>query len=597
VAARLGLPFTPPVPSVSYVSGTAPATVEVDDLDACPRFTARVLADVTVTDSPAWMQERLSLAGMRPINNVVDVSNYVMLELGHPNHAYDLAALPGRGLRVRRARVGESLVTLDEVERRFTAGDLLICDAEDTPVGIAGIMGGASSEVRGTTTELLLETAYFDPLTIAWTSKRLTLRSEASARFEKGVDPEGVVAAADRFCELLAATATDVWLDVRGPVTAPAPVRVRTARVNGVLGTSLDDDEIKGLLDPIGFATVVTAEGQLDVVIPTFRPDSATEVDVVEEVGRMYGYSRIAPTMPSSNRAGRLTPEQKDRRLVRSILAGAGVSEAWTTTFVSAADLERCGLDVASAVVVANPLAVEESLLRPSLVPGLVRALAYNASHRLHGIRLFEVGNVFTVVDRMSLPDEREVVGVALAGGDATDAVGAWTALAEGLALLDARLEPSIAPGLHPTRTAAVIVEGATVGWVGEVDPAVLEASAVPERVGWLEVDLMALLHAARGPESYQPVRRFPSSDLDLSFEVADAVVARDLERALRATGIDELVDVRLLDAYRGSGRRSLTYRVRLQAADRTLTDTEIGALRTQLIAAVETAHLGTLRA
>src|SRR5258705_558753 len=276
LAAALSIPFTIPSPVAPVGTEGTSASIEVDDLVACPRFVGRVLTGLTIGPSPAWIANRLTLAGMRPINNVVDVSNYVMLELGQPTHAYDLARLPGRGLRVRRARDGETLVTLDDVERRFTTDDLLICDAEDTAVGIAGIMGGASSEVSAETSELLLEVAYFDPMTIAWTSKRLALRAEASARFEKGADPVGIDRVVARFCQLLvdmgAASVTDVHVDVRGDLAPSSPVRVRTARVNAILGTALGDTTIKGHLDPIGFTTTVVEPGQLDVVLPSWPP-------------------------------------------------------------------------------------------------------------------------------------------------------------------------------------------------------------------------------------------------------------------------------------------------------------------------------------
>jgi phenylalanyl-tRNA synthetase beta chain len=600
IAARLDLPFTLPAETISAVGGADAASVEVLDQVACPRFTAQVIEGVTVGASPAWLAQRLVLAGMRPINNVVDASNYVMLELGQPNHAYDLDKLPGRGLRVRMAREGETLVTLDDVERRFTGEDLLICDAQDQPVGIAGIMGGASSEVSDSTTTLLLEAAVFDPLTISWTSKRLALRSEASARFEKGIDRGGVERAVARFAELLGATPVSAPTDVRAEEVLPEPVRVRTERVNAILGTELSDTAVKDLLDPIGFDTVITEAGQLEVTIPSWRPDSAVEIDVIEEVARMFGYSAIERTLPQSTLTGGLTRHQKDRRLVRQVLAGVGASEAWTTTFVSPTELERCGLDVAEAVVVSNPLVAEESLLRTSLLPGLLRSIAYNASHRELGVSLFEIGKVFRVPGN-PLPDEREVVAVALAGADAPAAVSVLHALAEGLLVRDWRIEAATAPGLHPTRTARVVVEAETIGFVGEVDPAALDASSIAERVAWLELDLHALLRAPHGAEQMRSVSRYPSSDLDLSFEVADTTPAGDLVRTMRHAGVEVLVDVALFDVYRGSGvaagRRSVTYRARLQAPDRTMTDEELGAARQQLITAVEQAHPASLRA
>jgi len=454
--------------------------------------------------------------------------------------------------------------------------------------------------VSDETTSLLLEAAVFDPLTISWTSKRLALRSEASARFEKGIDRGGVDRAVARFVELLGATAAGAGVDVRADEPPETPVRVRRGRVNAILGTGLGDDAIKALLDPIGFTTSVVDDGVLDVTIPTWRPDSATEIDVIEEVARMHGYAAIERTLPQSTLTGGLTRHQKDRRLVRQILAGAGASEAWTTTFVSAGELVRCGLDEAEAVVVSNPLVADESLLRTSLLPGLLRSLSYNASHRELGVWLFEIGDVFRQPGD-PLPDERETVAVALGGGDAGDAVSVLQVLVDGLLVRGMRIENGSAPGLHPTRTARVLVGDEPVGWVGEVDPTVLEASSVPERVGWLELDLGALLGAPHGADQLHPVSRYPSSDLDLSFEVDEATPAGDLVRTLLAAGVDILADAVLFDVYRGSGvtsgRRSLTYRVRLQAADRTLTDDELAAARTTLIAAVEQRHPATLRA
>ncbi len=339
---------------------------------------------------------------MRPISNVVDVSNYVMLELGQPNHAYDLDRLPGGGLLVRRGREGETIVTLDEVVRHVGPDDCLICDAEGTPVGVGGIMGGASSEISDATTTVLLESAWFRPDAIARTSKRLGLRSEASVRFERGVDPEGARRAAARFVELLTGMAggevVGGIVDVTDPDHLPAPVTVavRTARVNSILGTDLTSEQVRGYLEPIGFATAagVATNGTLAVTIPSWRPDSEREIDVIEEVARHHGYSRIPRTRPPVATVGLLNPYQRDRRLVADILVGVGLSEAWATSFLAPDDLVRAGLPP-EAIEIENPLAAEESILRPSLLPGLLQALVTNANHRRPDVALFEIGHVF----------------------------------------------------------------------------------------------------------------------------------------------------------------------------------------------------------
>jgi phenylalanyl-tRNA synthetase beta chain len=599
LAAKLGLPFSLPTPKVAAPSGDRTAPITNDAPDVCGRFVGQVLTGVEIGPSPSWIANRLTLAGMRPISNVVDASNYVMLELGIPNHTYDLAKLPGGGLGVRHARDGEVLVTLDEVERHLTAEDVVITDAADTPVGIAGIMGGASSEIGDGTTEVLLEAAWWKPISIARTSKRLNLRTEASARFEKGADWALIDTAVARFAELLDLTPAGPPEDLVGELPDRAPIDVRVARVNAMLGTSLTAEEMRGHLDAIGFTTTIDGD-LLRVALPSWRLDSATEIDVVEEVARLHGYSNIERTVPRSPLAGGLTRFQLDRAAVRQALAGYGAMEAWTTTFVSAVQVERAGLDVADCVVVTNPLVADENLLRPSMLPGLLASIAYNERHRQPRASLFEVGKTFRQPPPgQQLPDEREMVAVAVAGADAQEAISAWAAVVEALLVADVRLETSTAPGLHPTRCARVLVDGEEIGAIGEVDPGVLAAYDISERVAWFEVDLARLLTSTHGADQVEPVSRFPSSDIDLAFEVADEVPAGDVERTLRNAS-PLVVDVRLFDVYRGdqvaAGRRSLAHAIRLQALDRTLTDDDVAAARAALIAAVESAHPATLR-
>ncbi|MHB8439557.1 MAG: phenylalanine--tRNA ligase subunit beta [Acidimicrobiales bacterium] len=651
LAASCKVPFAVPEPRVELPTDVAVSeltSVEVVDRDLCPRFTARVLRGVAVTTSPQWMARRLVLAGMRPINSVVDASNYVMLELGQPTHPYDLKLLAGKGLRVRAAAPGEVVVTLDGQERvmgtRSVGGgddrrDCLICDAEDRPVGIGGIMGGASSEIAQSTTEVLLEAAYFTPMAIARTSKRLSLRTEASARFERGCDPEGIDRAALRLVELLVAGSgpglrlADGVIDIKGDVPVPRPVTVRTARVNTVLGTTLDTDEIASLLDPIGFTSSPAGAGVLQVTIPTFRPDSEREIDVIEEVARLYGYSRIERRRPSPPQVGARTRYQRGRDEVRDIAAGLGAHEAWTTSLLRRGDHERCL--VAGGVEVANPLTPDDVVLRRTLMPGMLRALAHNEARRQGDIRLFEIGHVFPPPDDGRLArafthegetviDEREHLGVLLAGhgDDALSASASWQSIVDALSVAGSGLAPidsDCAPGagdvparsfssagaLHPTRRAEVEHHGTAFGVVGEVDPRVLEAfdiDSTRRRVGWIEVDLETLLDlAASAGTELRSVSRFPSSDIDLAFVLGDSVPAASLTETLRRAGGAELEWVRLFDVYRAAGvsegTRSLTYRLRFCADDHTLDEQELAALRQRCIDAALAAHGATLRA
>jgi phenylalanyl-tRNA synthetase beta chain len=603
-AARLGLPFTPPSPSVKQGSTTVAslATVAVESPELCPRFTATAVIGVTVGESDPLVARRLTLAGMRPINNVVDASNYVMLELGQPTHPYDLDRLPGHGLLVRRARPGETLVTLDEVERRLGDGDdCLICDAESTPVGIGGIMGGASTEIAEDTTQVLLEAAYFTPMAIARTSKRIGLRSEASARFERGCDPEGIERSVARFCEVLGVGEVAAgMLDVSSLPAARPRIAVRVERVNAVLGTSLSGEQMAGYLRPIGF-DVAPSGDTLDVLAPSFRPDVTVEIEVVEEVARHHGYSAVPRTVPRSPYVGALTPYQKARRKLREILVGAGVNEAMFSPLLGPGDLERAGLP-AEAMLASDPLAREESVLRTSLLPGMLKALAFNAAHRNPDVSFFEVGHVFGVpADRSQpLPDERELVAVAVQGG-AVAAKRVLDVVLDALHRPDVSLVADAAPGLHPTRTARLVTGADTVGWVGEVDPDVSAAFDVPGRIGWIEADLALLLPAGRVYVQAVPIGKLPSSDIDLAFTVADTAPAGAIEETLREAGGDLLVDLRLFDVFRGpglpEGTRSLAYRLRFQAPDRTLTEVDLAEVRTRCIQAVEAAHPATLRA
>ncbi len=620
LAARLRLPFSIPEPHL--VEGDVPverlARAAVEAPDLCPRLLVRVLVDVGVSSSPRWVARRLLLAGMRPINSIVDASNYVMLELGQPTHPYDLDRLGGGGLLVRRARPGETVVTLDGEERRMGVGvadgatdDCLICDADSSPVGIAGIMGGAASEITPSTSRVLLEVANFKSMAIARTSARLGLRTEASVRFERGADPEALERAAARVCELVAGvggTTAAGSLDVRGDLVPPPVLSLRTDRVNAILGAELDDETVRDNLVPLGFEVSPEGAGVHRVRVPTFRPDTTREIDLIEEVARLHGYARIPRTVPPPPGVGRLTPYQRDRRRVRGVLTGVGADEAWTASLLAPGDHEAAGLDGRS-VEVENPLAAEESVLRRTLLPGMLRALAFNASHRYPDLRLFEVGHVFGWPrEGEPLPDETEHLGVALAWptDDARSAVEVWRALCAALRVDSVSMQAAPRPGLHPTRSARLIVaeSGAELGGVGEVDPDVLGAfglGARGGRVGWIEVDLGLLLASApRRSDQARPVSRFPSSDVDLAFVVEESTPAGAVEETLARAGGDLLVELALFDVYRGEGmppgRRSLAFRLRFCALDHTLTDDEVGEARRRCIEAVETAHPAELR-
>jgi len=593
VAAKLGLELAPGAAVVPPVEPVRSAAVKLVAGDRCPRFTTIVLSGVVVGPSSDWMRRRLSAAGMRPLNNVVDVSNYVMLECNQPNHPYDLDTLGGGGFIVRLAKKGEQIVTLDDVTRTLTAADLLICDADDVPIGIGGIMGAKNSEISDATTTIALEMAWFEPNAIMASAARLGLRSEASARFERGVDPFGVARACARFVELLKLTCPNLVVHA-GAVDEQSKslpgsnvITVRPAAVSALLGTNFGADAISALIVPIGFTCEPAGEA-LSVTAPTWRPDCTMEVDIIEEVARHHGYDLLGKTVPKSTEPGGLTALQHRRRRLREVLLGLGISEAMPHPFLAADDLSRAGLP-ADALRLTNPLAAGDDVLRTSLRPGLLKALALNKSHRQVGVSLFEIGHVYPPSDDV-LPAEYEALAVVLAGSEAADAVAVWRELASAMGW-GARLDQSNVPdGMHPARSATLSLGRDPVGVVGEVHPDVADAFEVNERVALLELNLTVLLANDPSVARWKPTSRFPSSDLDLAFVVPNTVTAEKVDKAIRQAAGALVVDVQLFDVYRGAaageGARSLAYRLRLQAPDRTLTDDDVAAVRTKVEAA-----------
>jgi phenylalanyl-tRNA synthetase beta chain len=601
---QVGVPVDPTLghPTVTLQSG-----------DLCPRFTATILEGVPSGPSPDWMARRLSLAGMRPINVVVDVSNYVMLDVGQPNHCYDLGLLGGGGILVRRAEPGERIVTLDGVERALDTEDCVICDLTGSPVGVGAIMGGATAEIDTSTTRVLLEAAWFNPMAVARTGKRLGLHSEARTRFERGVDPEIADAAVGRLLALLAAMPGGDGLR-RGPTAdardakhlpSPPTLTLRTARVNLLLGTELDDEIVAELLRPIGFAVSADAAGVQTVKVPSWRLECSREIDLVEEVARMWGYHRIERSVPTGagGRSPGLSAFQKQRRVVRRHLASWGFDEAWTTTFLAPGDLERAGLD-GIAVEVENPLDRSESILRTSLVPGLLKAARFNIDRQSDELSLYEIGRVFSPpTGSLPVPDEEERLGVIVVpgagrvsdGAAAEAVVRTWRWIADALRVADWTMETGAPSAWHRGRSCLIKGQQGVLGVVGELDPRVTAAYGIAARVGMMELSLEALLGEPRREMKAREVSRFPASDMDLAFVVDESVQALDLQRCIAGAAGDELEMIRLFDTYRsgslGEANKSLAFRLRLRSTHRTLTEGKDGDLERIRSAAVDAAH------
>jgi len=562
-------------------------SVEVEDPSDTPRYGARLLSQVTVGPSPLRLEHRLSKAGMRSLSNVVDVTNYVMLELGHPLHPFD-ADLVRERICVRRARAGEAFRTLDGVERKLSPEVLVIAD-EDGPLALAGVMGGARSEIRETTTRVLLEAASFQPSTVRRSARSAGLRSEASVRFERGVDPEGVPAAADRMASLLQELTGCVvhrgMVDVYGRPREKRTIRLRPSRVETLLGVSIDEARMAEILSRLG-AQVTLEKDALCVKVPTFRDDLRQEVDLVEEVGRIDGYDRLPSTAPRAcARVGRKDPLEVRKDRVRAILAGLGLNEAVTDGFDRSDWRQALGLPEADLILVRNPMSAAQRALRGSLLPGLLAVVETNLRHGVDGGMLFEVGRVFSkskgetesvaacLFGRTGIPLRgKEEVSLEMGKGILLD-------LVLGVGLKRARVDPSGAPAsLHPTRGGTIQVDGQAIGLFGELAPAV--RAALPGGPVAIVFELGLFLEESPA-RTYVTPARFPASKRDLSLVVSLDVPQEALYDAIAAE--PEVEGILLYDLYQGeqvaSGHKSLTYEISLRAADRTLTDEEIAAI------------------
>lgn len=614
------LPSTDPAAAVRLAAvptGTSDRlTVTIEDDELCPRYAA-VLAEVTVGPSPAWMAARLQAAGVRPISSIVDITNYVNLELGQPMHAFDLDRLAGPEIRARRATLGETITTLDDVPRKLDPDMLVIAD-RDRAQAVGGVMGGAASEVSASTTRVAFESAYFKPASVRRTSKRLGLKTEASSRFERGADIGGQVVALQRAIALMerigAGRAVDAIIDVYPQPRQPRRLHLRRARLAHLFGAAVPDAEVVRILRGLGLEAVAAGDGW-DVVAPTFRVDLLREADLIEEVGRHYGFDKLEPTFPPMTEPtpppdARITRDQ----LARRVLTGAGFSEAVTFGFIEAKALETfIGAEaLRGAVAIANPLSGKFDTMRPSLVPGLVDAVAHNRRHGRRDVRLFEIGTRFT--------RSGETRGVAIAwtgsgtsdhwsGGtrdvDFFDVKGVAEHVCDALGVA-VRAEPLREPFLVSGKAAAILVAsgpdaGVRVGLAGQIAPAVADARGLPRQdalyVAELDLDALARARVAAG-DAIAPLPRHPFVVRDLSIVVADALPAEIIRGTILTAGGDlpaPLVASSFFDRYQGKGVAdgsvSLSIRLTFQAADRTLTDAEVQKSVDTILTALVSSH------
>ena len=616
------------VPAVEVVETGAPVTQEcsvaIEDADLCPRYSARIIRGVSIGPSPEWLAEKVAAAGARPISNVVDVTNFVMFELGQPLHAFDLRtiATDGEGraaISVRVARPGETLRTLDGVDRTLRDDTLLICDPSG-PIALAGVMGGETTEVSDTTVDILLEAACFAPASISRTSRSLGLVSEASMRFERGVDRTATVHALDRAASLIAelgggTVAPDI-VDVYPGEREPLELDLRLARLDAVVGEPIEVDEARRILMALGCA-VDAGPDTLHVTVPGFRPDLEREIDLVEEVLRIHGMESVSSTLPAGRgRIGGLSAEQRWRSRAGETLRACGLNETMTYAFGDAGDPERASMPLASdelMVELLNPMSGEQSVLRRSLLPGLLRSVSYNQRRGVANVHLYEIGGVFWTAEGRKQPKERTMLAAVLAGAweetswndpavplDFFDGKGIVENLMREFAVEKFRIRASEHPHLQPGRSVELLVGGDVIGWLGELHPVALERFEADAPVVAFEIDLARLIRHARPARTFVELPRFPAVTLDVAIVVGEDVTAERVEQAIRSAGGKMLDSVRLFDVYRGKGveegRKSMAFALEYRAPDRTLTAEEVDAAHSRLVRKVMGAVGGQLR-
>lgn len=617
------------LPQLPVSSEAGPFEVSIEDPELCPRYAGALAAEVRVGHSPPWLRWRLHIAGLRSLNDVVDITNYVMLELGQPLHAFDFEKLGGGRIVVRRARMGERLTTLDGVERDLD-GQLAICDCS-RPVAVAGVIGGEESAVSFRTKSVLFESAYFNPLAVRRSSRSLSLRTDASSRFERGIDPTGQVRALARVASMVEALGIG---RVVGPVVdcrpLPIPARqieFRPSRANQVLGLDLGPEEQRSILESLGLEVDASKSTWL-VKVPPYRVDLEEEIDLTEELARIKGYENIPATLPR----GRVTKGGKSAKkemedAVREILVACGLNEAITYSFIDPEIFDLLRVEEGDPwrrfIRIANPLRKEQSVMRTSLLPGLLQALSYNLSRGVRDVRLFEVGPVYIPKDGSDasfagLPEERKMIAAVACGrarprnwntpseeADFYYLKGILEEMASRLGKAGGQLafRPHSHPALHPARQATVLFGGLEVGLIGEVHPRVLKDLGVRWRATAFEVDLDSLMRqwlggpekegvtAVRSPgmdKRYKPLPKYPAVERDIAVLVPREVEAETLTRLILEEATELLEDLSLFDVYEGEripeGKKSLAFSMRYRAPDRTLSDAEVDRIRARVV-------------
>lgn len=603
-AATFRKPFCPPVVTATgnnedvhdYVK------VTVQDPELCPRYTARVVKNIKIAPSPVWLQRRLASCGIRPINNIVDITNYVMEEYGQPMHAYDYDTIAGHEIVVRRAGKDEKFVTLDGQERTMDENVLMICDGEKA-IGIAGIMGGENSMITDDVKTMMFEAACFDGTNIRLSSKRVGLRTDASGKFEKGLDPNNAQAAIDRACQLIeefgAGEVVGGMVDVYSKKKEPVRVAFEPEKINALLGTDISREEMLKYFDKIELAY---DEATNEIVAPTFRHDIFRTADLAEEVARFYGYDNIPTTLPKGEATtGKLPFYLRIEETARDIAEFCGFSQGYSYSFESPKVFDKLlipeGDQLRQAISISNPLGEDFSIMRTISLNGMLNSLAFNYNHRNKNVRLYELGNVYLPksLPLTELPDERMQFTLGMYGeGDFFTMKGVVEEFFEKIGLRKpAKYDPNAGkPYLHPGRQANIIYEGTVVGYIGEVHPAVADNYGIGERTYVAVLDMKNIVSFATYDRKFEGIARFPAVTRDLSMVVPKQILAGQIEEMIAQRGGKHLESYHLFDLYEGAqiekGYKSMAYSITFRAKDKTLEESDIASAMKKILNGLE---------
>ncbi|NSW90870.1 MAG: phenylalanine--tRNA ligase subunit beta [Firmicutes bacterium] len=586
------------------------AQVEIKAPDLCPRYAARIIKNVKVASSPEWMKRRLRAAGVRPINNIVDITNYVMLELGQPMHAFDLEYIKGSKIVVRRAEDNEVIKTLDGQERKLDSSMLVIAD-DESPVAVAGVMGGENSEIHEDTKTILLESANFNGISVRLTAKKLGMRTEASSRFEKGLDVENVITAINRAAQLIeelgAGKVCKGIIDCFPGKKEERVIKLRPEKINSFLGTRLSSDTMIEMLESL---ELKVDKDTMTIKVPAFRQDIEREADIAEEIARLYDYNNIEPTLLQGKALsiGRKTHKQKIEDLIKYTMISCGLSEIYTYSFTSPRVFDRIRLPAESnlrrVVTISNPLGEDYSVMRTTTIPDMLGVISRNYSRSVEEARLFELSFVYLPKELplKDLPTEKPVLTLGMYGNvDFYDLKGVVEELLDKLRIEDYEFIPEKDnPAFHPGRTARIIICGNEAGIIGEIHPDVAEEFEAPERTYVGVVDVMPLVENAKMMAEYKPLPKFPSVTRDIAILLDERIMAGTIEKLIRENGGKVLEDISLFDVYKGKqvpeGMKSMAYSLTFRAEDRTLTDEEVNKVMDKIISSLKDTFDARLR-